>query len=109
MNAFAPYAPIASVQPSAALNPAGLEAVQTPVRAPAATGGFTRMLLDGVEAANAKVIHAEAQTRAFALGEDIPVHQVTLALEEARLSLELVAQVRNRLIEGYQELMRMQV
>jgi flagellar hook-basal body complex protein FliE len=32
-----------------------------------------------------------------------------IALEEARLSLQLAAQVRNRLLEAYQEVLRMQV
>jgi len=37
------------------------------------------------------------------------VHQVTLALEQARLSVELAMQVRQRLVESYRELMNMQL
>lgn len=71
--------------------------------------GFTQMLSDGIEKTNAQLLEADRMTRAFALGEDIPVHQVTFALEQARLSFELMAQVRTRLIESYQEILRMQV
>lgn len=71
--------------------------------------GFTQMLSDGIEKTNAQLLEADRMTRAFALGEDIPVHQVTFALEQARLSFELMSQVRTRLIESYQEILRMQV
>lgn len=78
--------------------------------APSITGlSFTRLLTDGIEKTNAQLLEADRLTRAFALGEDIPVHQVTFALEQARLSFELMSQVRTRLIESYQEILRMQV
>jgi len=47
--------------------------------------------------------------KAFALDDSIPVHQVTFALEEARLAVELAMQVRTRLLESYRELMNMQL
>lgn len=81
-----------------------------PLAAPAASGrlSFADFVTDGIATANDRLIEAERLSRAFALGEDIPVHQVTFALEQARLSLELMLQVRNRLLESYQEIMRMQ-
>jgi flagellar hook-basal body complex protein FliE len=39
----------------------------------------------------------------------VPLHQVTYALEEARLSVELAMQVRTRLVESYRELMNMSI
>jgi flagellar hook-basal body complex protein FliE len=83
--------------------------VQTAYRPGAGPGGFAQLLLDGVDAANAKLVEADAMVRAFALDDSIPVHQVTYALEQARLSFELMLQVRNRLLEGYQQLMNMQL
>lgn len=70
---------------------------------------FTQILSEGIDQTNGKLLEADRLTRAFALGEDIPVHQVTFALEEARLSFELMNQVRTRLLESYQEVLRMQV
>lgn len=84
------------------------------VREPAAqalsapTASFSSFISDGIAQANTNLLEAEQLTRAYALGEDIPIHRVTYALEQARLSLELMLQVRNRLVESYQEIMRMQ-
>lgn len=70
---------------------------------------FADMLIGGVENANAKMAEADRLAQAFILDDNIPVHQVTFALEQARLSLELMLQVRGRLVEGYQQLMNMQL
>lgn len=85
--------------------------VVDPSAAPLQTTGasFTRMMSEGIEQTNNRLLEADRMTRAFALGEDIPVHQVTFALEQARLSFELMNQVRARLVESYQEILRMQV
>lgn len=42
-------------------------------------------------------------------GQGVPLHQVMLAMEEASVSFQLMVEVRNKLLESYQELMRMQV
>jgi flagellar hook-basal body complex protein FliE len=77
---------------------------------PATSGpSFGNMLLDGVNAVSDKAASADKMVRAFALDDSIPVHQVTFALEQARLSLELMLQVRSRIVEGYQQLMGMQL
>jgi len=70
---------------------------------------FGRMLVDGINGVSDKLSSADATARAFALDDSIPVHQVTYALEQARLSFELMLQVRSRLLEGYQQLMNMQL
>jgi flagellar hook-basal body complex protein FliE len=78
--------------------------------APTPSGpGFATWLLNGIEKANQDVARADAMAKAFATDDSIPVHQVTYALEQARLSLELMVQVRTRLVDAYQELSRMQL
>ena len=44
-----------------------------------------------------------------ASGQANNLHQVMIDLEQAKLSFQLVLQVRNRALEAYQELMRMQI
>ena len=96
-------APIPAV--AAALAPPDLLAAARP----AAGASFSQILLDGIEAVNRRVVHADAMVRAFAVDDSVPLHQVTFALEEARLSVELMMQVRSRLVESYQRMMEMQL
>ena len=42
-------------------------------------------------------------------GQNIPLHRVMIAMEEASVAFQMMVEVRNKLLEGYQELMRMQV
>jgi flagellar hook-basal body complex protein FliE len=47
--------------------------------------------------------------RQLAVGEPVNLHQVMVQLERAKLQLELVVQVRNKLLDAYQDLMKMQI
>lgn len=106
MSAF-PIAPVGEI----ASTPLALQLGGMPHATPVAgsTTSFGEMLLNGLHGLDAKVGNADQLVKQFALGDDIPVHQVTMALEEARLSVELAMQVRARLVEGYRELMNMQL
>lgn len=73
----------------------------------AASVSFGDMLTTGLSQVEQRLATADAAVQAFALDDSVPLHQVTFALEEARLAMELMLQVRSRLVEGYQELMRM--
>lgn len=70
---------------------------------------FGEVLMAGLHRVDAHIASADALVRQFAVDDSVPVHQVTMALEEARLSVELAMQVRTRLVEGYRELMNMQL
>lgn len=70
---------------------------------------FTQMLLDGVGSASDKLIEADRLVQAAVLDTSVPLHRVTYALEEARISLELMVQFRNRLVDAAQQIMNMQV
>ena len=88
-----------------ALTPAGGIQAQPPVSG----AGFGDMLARGLHGVDAKVASADALVQRFAVDDSVPIHQVTMALEQARLSVELAMQVRTRLVEGYRELMNMQL
>jgi flagellar hook-basal body complex protein FliE len=70
---------------------------------------FASYITEGVEKVNTALVRADAVLSQAAIDGTQPPHQVILAMEEARLTFHLALQVRNRLLEGYQELMRMQV
>lgn len=81
-----------------------------PIQAPATPGtGFADILTAGLKQVESKLSTADDLVRRFALDDSIPVHQVTFALEEARMSVELAMQVRGKLVDGYRELMNMQL
>jgi len=42
-------------------------------------------------------------------GQAVPLHQAVIAMEEANVSFQLMVEVRNKLLDSYQELMRMQI
>lgn len=70
---------------------------------------FVSMLKNKLDEVNDKSVESENITQAMMKGEDVDAHQVTIAGEEAKLSLELAVQVRNKIVEAYQELNRMQL
>jgi flagellar hook-basal body complex protein FliE len=77
-----------------------------PARAPVS---FAQMMVDGVEQTNQKILNSERMALAATLDDSISPHRVAFAQLEALNSLKLLMQVRSRLVEGYQEIMRMQL
>jgi len=77
--------------------------------APASGEGFGRMLDGLVATVDAKQQEAQALTQKVLLGDSGQLHQSVIAMQEAGVSFSLMVEVRNKLIESYQELMRMQV
>jgi flagellar hook-basal body complex protein FliE len=95
-----------------AINPAVLApAVAQPASAiPQKTGAdfqsFLKNAIQGVEQTRA---NATDSVNRFLSGENEEVHQTVLATQQAELSFELFLQVRNKVVQAYQEVMRMQM
>jgi flagellar hook-basal body complex protein FliE len=70
---------------------------------------FADWLNHAIETTNTQLVQADQGVRKLALGETDNLHQVMVDLEKAKLSFELLVQVRNKLLDSYQELMRMQI
>ena len=70
---------------------------------------FSNLLKKLVQDVSTKQAEAGQAMQGVLAGEEIPLHQAVIAAEEAGLSFELMVEVRNKLLESYQELMRMQV
>jgi flagellar hook-basal body complex protein FliE len=75
----------------------------------AQSSDFSVWLQQQINAVNSQIQAAETQVTQLATGQSENLHQVMLSLEKAKLSFELMLQVRNKLLEGYQEVMRMQI
>jgi flagellar hook-basal body complex protein FliE len=80
--------------------------------APASSGGsasFANMLTDKIGSLNDLQNQAADQSQALATGKATDVASVVSTVEQAALSMQLAVQVRNKVVDAYQELMRMQV
>jgi flagellar hook-basal body complex protein FliE len=77
----------------------------------AAEGGrsFGEVLGSALEEVNRSQIKADDMVKKFLTGEVQDIHQVTIAMEQARLMMQLAVEVRNKVVEAYQEISRMQV
>ena len=71
--------------------------------------GFGDVLNKFVSEVNDKQIASGQAVNDLLAGKDIPLHQAMIAMQEAGVAFQLMVEVRNKLLEGYQELMRMQV
>ena len=71
--------------------------------------GFARLMeqeLAGIDRATAA---AEKSMADLAAGRPVEMHEVMISLEKARLGVQTFIQVRNKLVESYQDLMRLQM
>jgi len=92
-----------------AIAPLGAEAIPTITAKAAAAPDFAQWMTQQIGEVNQQISGAETQLRQLAVGETGNLHQVMLDLEKARLAFQLTLQVRNKVLEGYQEIMRMQL
>jgi flagellar hook-basal body complex protein FliE len=105
---MSPLEPVSAVTAAAGANTVG--ATAPCMEADRATGeSFADLMARGLEEAEAKVDHANGLVRQFAIDGSVPLHEVTIALEEARIAVDLAMQVRTRVVEGYREIMNMQL
>lgn len=74
-----------------------------------ASDSFAGMLGRMVADVNAKQHAAGDAVAALQSGQNVPLHQAVIAMEEASVSFQLMVEVRNKLLESYQEIMRMQI
>lgn len=92
--------PVSAVK-SGALAPAGkpADAIQA----------FQSTLSEAVNGLQASQTQANASLSQLAAGENVDLHDVMMTMQQANLSFQLVLQARNKLVEAYQEVMRLQV
>lgn len=98
-----PAAPLPSLEKSALAD--GLQSVSP------AKGGdsFSNVLADLVQAVDDKSKVAASEARKLMVGESDNLHGTMIAMQESGLAFSLLVEVRNKLVQSYQELMRMPV
>ena len=73
------------------------------------SGDFSTWLNQHVDGLNQQLLESDNQLRSLAMGKTENLHQVMLSLEQTKISFELALQVRNKLLDAYQDIMRMQI
>lgn len=73
------------------------------------SGDFLQEISKFIHWVNKEQQKANAIREAFLKGADIPLHQMVIEFEKAHIALNLLIQVRNKILEAYQEINRMQV
>jgi flagellar hook-basal body complex protein FliE len=76
---------------------------------PASGSNFGPALVDAIEGLAKLQDSADAQSQALALGKTTDIVGVTMAVERASLAMQLAVQVRNKAVDAYHEIFRMQV
>ena len=71
--------------------------------------GFGKALMNAIEGLDNVQKSADGKVLELASGESVDLHDVMLTRETASLHMQLALQVRNKLVEAYQDVMRMQI
>jgi flagellar hook-basal body complex protein FliE len=110
LSAIPAYSPglLPPIQPLPAGDISSLPSAMPPV-APADSGSFSSLLGKMVSEVNAQQQVSAQSLSALQSGQNVPLHQAVISMEEASVSFQLMVEVRNRLLESYQEIMKMQV
>jgi flagellar hook-basal body complex protein FliE len=70
---------------------------------------FTKTLQESVQQVDANLKEADHKIQAVNTGQSESLHGVMIAMEKANISLRLMVQMRNKTVDAYKEIMRMQV
>ncbi|MFE8699071.1 flagellar hook-basal body complex protein FliE [Cytobacillus sp. FJAT-54145] len=70
---------------------------------------FASVLKKSIEEVNQAQIESDQYTTKLAKGENVDLHQVMIASQKASITFSATMEIRNKVIEAYQEVMRMQV
>lgn len=70
---------------------------------------FGDYLKTAINEVNADQVQSDVLTQKLALGQDVELHDVMIAAQKASISLNATMEVRNKVVEAYQEIIRMPV
>lgn len=82
---------------------------QAPLISKTSEQSFSKVLTEAIDEVNRLQQDKQVLQQKFITGELNDVHTLMIATEKASLGLQLTVQVRNKVLEAYQEMMRMQV
>lgn len=88
----------------------GKQGIQSPSSTPfEAQKSFMSVLKESLNKVNEAQMESDKLTEKLALGENVDLHQVMISSQKASITLQATMEIRNKAVEAYQEMMRMQV
>ena len=72
-------------------------------------GDFAQTLMDVMKEVNQSQLHSKDMQNALMTNRNVEIHDVMIAMEQASVAMNLTLQVRNKLLEAYQEINRTQI
>ncbi len=100
INAISPFQP-QSIQASQPLNSQSIQNTQQT--------SFSQLLKQSIDQVNTMQIKSDELTSALAAGKNVELQDVMIAAEKASVTLLTTIEIRNKAVEAYQEMMRMQI
>lgn len=79
---------------------------QTPMEA---QKSFANTLREAIDKVNDYQVQSDTLTNKLIQGENVELHDVMIAAQKANITLNATVEIRNKVIEAYQEIMRMTV
>ncbi|MHA7765503.1 flagellar hook-basal body complex protein FliE [Bacillus atrophaeus] len=70
---------------------------------------FSELLKNSISSLNESQVQSDNYTNALAAGKDVNLDEVMIAAQKASISLTAATEFRNKAVEAYQEIMRMQM
>lgn len=71
--------------------------------------GFGDVFNEFIKNVDSSEKNAKQLTEDFVMGKDVPIHEVMIAGEKAKTNLQLLIEIRNKTVETYKELTKMQI
>ena len=70
---------------------------------------FGTFLKDALNEVNTKQIESDKMTEKLVMGGNVELHEVMIAAQKATIALNATMEMRNKVVEAYQEIIRMPV
>jgi flagellar hook-basal body complex protein FliE len=102
-----PINPISGINPLAIVP--GPEATGNSTLKNSPIASFEQMLSTSIDSLKQQDASSTAAITSLASGQDVDVHQALLSMQQTEIAFNLALQVRNKMVDAYQEIMRMQI
>jgi flagellar hook-basal body complex protein FliE len=70
---------------------------------------FTDIFKQAIDSVNQSQVNSDNMVQGFIKGEDVAMHDVMLSVQESQMSMQLLLEVRNKFVEAYQEINKVQL